>query len=419
MGNTQADRRVHGESGKRVKVPRLASAIGVVLLLSAALAAAATYTRTITARCVHAVAGQMFAHKNQGAALQRAAFQQPDLLPIYGSSDLNVRNRYHASALFRSYPTGFAVFPVGNLGSSNLIWLQALAAVGSDLRGKRVVVSLSARSFTDEMADRHAYAANFSRLHASALAFSTDLSFAVKRGAARRMLAYPQTLARDPLLRFALERLADGSLTSRIAYYVSLPLGKLQNVVLRLQDDWETFVFLRAQSGLSGEARHSAVLDWTDLLHRAEQETRLQANNNQLGFENALWTRLAPEIAGQKGLSKVEPVQTNLERSEEWTDLELLLRAVRGLGGEPLILSIPMKGAYYDYLGIPFSTRRIYYERLRRLAKTHGILAVDFADHDSDTYFTIDAGLHLSDSGWIHYDRALDAFFHGRSPDDA
>ena len=399
-----------------MKTARLVSAAAAALLLGAALATATIYARRMETRSVHAVAPQMFGQKNQGVALQRAAFRQPDLLPIYGSSDLNVRNRYHASALFRDYPTGFTVFPVGNVGSTSLIWLQALAAVGADLHGKKVAVSLPARSFMNDMVDSHAYAANFSRLQASAFTFSTRLSFAVKQGAARRMLQYPATLANDPLLTFALEQLAAGSVSSRVLYYASVPLGTLHNVVLRLQDDWATLVFLRAQLGWGPVPRRGAPLDWTDLLSRAEQEAQRKADNNPFGFDNAFWTANAPEIALQKGMYPPEAVQRSVERSAEWTDLDLLLRVVRELGGDPLILSMPMNGVYFDYLGVPLPTRRAYYERLRELAKAHGVPAIDFADHDSDKYFTVDSGLHLSAKGWVYYDHALDAFFHGQPP---
>src|SRR5262249_45216836 len=129
VGDAEPDHRVHGEPGERVKHPRLWAAAAAILLSVGGLGAAALYVRRIEERYVHSVAAQMFAQKNQGVALQRAAFRQPDLLPFYGSSDLNVPDRYHASALFRNYPTGFTVFPVGNPGSTSLIWLQALAAV--------------------------------------------------------------------------------------------------------------------------------------------------------------------------------------------------------------------------------------------------------------------------------------------------
>ena len=107
-----------------------------------------------------------------------------------------------------------------------------------------------------------------------------------------------------------------------------------------------------------------------------------------------------------------------LQRSAEWIDLDLLLRAIGDLGGEALILSIPMNGAYFDFLGVPSAARHTYYERLRELAKVHGVSVLDFADHDSDKFFTVDPSFHLSGRGWVYYARALDAFFHDRKPAD-
>jgi D-alanine transfer protein len=382
----------------------------------AGVAAAARYAHQIEQRHVHAVAPQMFAQKNQGVALQRAAFRAPDLLPLYGSSDVNVPNRFHASALFRDYPTGFSVFPVGAAGSTNLIWLQALAAVGSAVRGKKVAVSLSARPFMTDRVDQHVYAASFSHRHASALAFSSELSFAVKQSAARRMLEYPTTLTGAPVLRFALERLADGSFASRMLYYLSMPLGKVQNGVLRLQDAWETIVFLRAQLGLGPVRREPASLDWVHLLRRAEQDSESKAGNNPFGFESAFWARHAPDIAMQKGIYASRAVRHDMERSAEWADFELLLRTIAELGGEPLILNIPMNGAYYDHLGVPWSTRSAYYEKLRAVTGTYGVRLVDFAERDADKYFTVDSSPHLSGKGWMYFNSALDAFYHDRQP---
>src|SRR5947207_2065990 len=418
MGHAEADRRLHHEPADCMSSPRLLSAGAAGVLFATTLSAVTLYARRMETRYVHTLAPQMFLQKHQGVALQRVAFRQADLLPIYGSSELNLRNPYHPSAFFREYPTGFGVFPVGNVGSTSLIWLQALAGVGSDLRGKNVVLSLPPGWFMNEAVDPHAYAANFSHVQASELVFSTQLSFAVKQAAAHRMLAYPDTVAKDPLLRFALERLADASLGSRILYYAALPLGKLHNLALRVQDDWETLLFLHAQLGLNSVQRQRRDVDWTSVLSRAQHEAQRKAGGNPFGFENAFWTERAPEIARQKGLYPPQAVLGSLERSAEWGDLDLLLRVIGELGGKPLILSMPMNGAYYDYLGVDAETRRVYYDRLRDLAGAHAVPVIDFRDHDSDKFFVMDTAFHLSDSGWTYYDRVLDAFFHGQPADN-
>ena len=130
MGYAEADRCLHYEPADCMKSPRLLSAATAGVLFATALSVATLYARRMEMRYVHTLAPQMFLQKHQGVALQRVAFRQADLLPIYGSSELNLRNPYHPSAFFREYPTGFTVFPVGNVGSTSLIWLQALAGVG-------------------------------------------------------------------------------------------------------------------------------------------------------------------------------------------------------------------------------------------------------------------------------------------------
>lgn len=398
----------------RLRVAAVAAAVALVMA-----AGAVEYARRVEARAVHPLAAQMFPQKTRGTALQLAAFRQSDLLPVYGSSELNVPNPYHASALFRAYPQGFTVFPVGDAGSTSLIWLQALAAVGTGLHGKKVALCVSPRSFLTPMADRHAYAGNFSPLHAYETVFSARLGFAVKQAVARRMLQYPATFADDRLLAFALDRLADGSALSRMLYYASWPLGRLHAVALRLGDHWETLTFVQAQQGLHSLPRQAAGLHWPTLLRQAEGDAARAAGRNPFGFEGRFWSTHAAEIARQKGAYASSGDHGVFAASAEWADLDLLLGLIRQLGGQPLLLSAPMNATYYEYLGIPQPARQAFYERLRALAVRHRVTVTDFADHENDTHFTVDPAAHLSSKGWVYYNRALDAFFRDGSGDDA
>ncbi|MCL5025879.1 MAG: D-alanyl-lipoteichoic acid biosynthesis protein DltD [Chloroflexi bacterium] len=401
-----------------MRAHHLAPALLALTLFSASLVGGAAYARDLEGRYIHAIAPQTFSLKNQGTALQDEAFRQPDLLPIYGSSELNIADPYHGSELFRSYPTGFTIFPVGKAGTTDLIMLQDLAAIGSDLRGKKVAISLSPPWFFGAMVGQDAYAGNFSRLHASELAYSTEISFDVKQDAARRMLQYPKPLEADPLLKFMLERLADGSPLSRVCYYALLPLGKVQTLVLQLQDHWETFSYIQDQKGgrhpLDPDVSHeAATLDWSALLQKAEREQLQHADNNPFGFDNQAWVnRLRPDVVKQKSSRNDTQFLKNLGQSAEWTDLDLLLRGLRDLDAQPLILSMPIQGKYYDYTGVSARARQAYYDKLRQVVEPYGVPVLDFADHDGDKYFLIDPGAHVSREGWIYYDQALDAFYH-------
>ena len=177
---------------------------------------------------VRASAPELFSLKNQGLAFQRVAARSPYVLPLYGSSELTavlVPERAHI--FFRTAPTGFQVSPVGAGGANSLIMLQKIAALGTDLRGKKVAISLSPGWFLKPGPGwLQGYKGNFSLMAASEMAFGTALDFELKRDIASRMLKFPGTLENSPLLEFALKRLASGRWLDRLIFCALWPIGK-------------------------------------------------------------------------------------------------------------------------------------------------------------------------------------------------
>ncbi len=376
---------------------RLVAATLATLVACGALEGGVLYARRVEDRYVRSLAPLPFEYREHATALQAADLRQPDLLLFYGSSELTIPNPFHASEVFRAYPTGFTVFPVGQGGTTSLIMLQQLAALGSAVRDKRVVISLSPPWFYSRlMASPDFYGANFSRLQAYALVFSRALGFEVRQGAARRMLQYPRTLTADPFLTLALQTLADGSAAGRVLYCALWPLGKLQEQVMRLQDHWETVGLIRGQRGLPRRvARVPGALDWSALLGDTERILEEQA---------------ATSSGRLRGI--FSPYR--LQQSAEWADLEHLLEGMRELGARPLVMSMPIAGMFYDAVGISREVRTtLYYDRLRQLAQRHGFPVIDFQDQDEQPGFLDGVGGHLSPKGWVYYARALDGFYHG------
>ena len=410
------DGRISGAPARAAKGRHLRAALAAVVLVALALAGGASYADRTETRYIHALAPDLSQQKGLGSALPIAAFRQPDLLPVYGSSELDhYLGPYHASELFRTYPSGFTIFPIRKDGTAALTLLQDLAGVGPDLRGKKLVISLSLTWFIfGDAASPEYYAGNFSRLHAGQLAFSTDLSLDLKHDAATRMLQFPATLEQDPLLKLGLETLADGSVWSRGLYYLLLPLGKLQNLVLRLQDHWETLTYIRQRPDLSPEVpRQARPLDWPSLLAGAEREARQAADSNRFGFENPYWQAYGDKLTQQKSQHSDPTFLRAVRQAVGWADFDLMLRALRELGARPLILSAPIKGLYYDYWGVSGPARRAYYQRVRELVAARDLQSVDFAEFDLDPYFVGDYRSHLSAKGWAHFAQAMDAFQHG------
>ena len=211
------------------------------------------------------------------------------------------------------------------------------------------------------MAWADGYAGNFSPLHAGELAFNTRLSLQLRQDAARRMLQYPETVANRPLLRFALENMADGSPLSLACYEAVLPLGIVHNAILRNADHWNVVYYLwkhpiRTSSPIS--PRSGQPLDWPKLHRQADALYRAHSNNNEFGLDNEQWDReLRQEMVRQKNTRSKESFLRTLQVNQEWVDLELLLRELTELGARPLLLSMPLHGGWYDQLGITYAAR--------------------------------------------------------------
>jgi D-alanine transfer protein len=402
-----------------IKFNHLAAACTALALVTASILAGLIYAQWIESRYIHAIAANVTDQMTIGEAFLQQAVRQPDLLLVIGSSELLAENGpYQANHFFQTYPTGFDTFVVARAGLTSLNMAQDIAAAGPDLRGKKVVISFTPSMFSPQAAQEGTYPGNFSRLHALEFAFDSRLSWDLKRSAALRMLQYPETVEKDLVLRLALRALSSGSRRNRLLYYALLPIGKLETWALRLQDHWEAVSFIWGNAQLiSDPQRQPASIDWMALAAQAKIETQAQSDNNPFGFDNEVFLRKygvvnAPKKPGSADASFVN----KLKASTEWEDLDILLRTLRELGLQSLVLSRPYSGLYYNNGGISIKGRTVFYDMLKKRAVSYGIPVIDFRQYDGELYFNRDATSHTSPMGWVYVNQALDAFFHEGTP---
>ncbi len=394
--------------------PHLVGALLVAVLLACGSTLAVRYAVGVETRYVHVLAPQIFTLKLHGTALQTRAFQQPDLLPVYGSSELFFGGDapQHANNFFASYPTGFGVFSVGRGNTSYLIQAQNIAAVGGDLRGKKAVVLLQTDFFHRNLVTPASYAGNFSQLQAYEAVFGDTLSLTFKRQLATRMLDYPDTLANDALLRRGAQESAQEGPLHAAVFDALLPLGRATLTMLRLQDHWQTLQYIQSQAGLQPDiSRTARQIDWDALARSTEAGYKDQANNNSLGVNNKRWLEDVRD--------SLAPLRTNdtvfkdrVGTNKEWGDLELLLDELRERGAEVELVILPFPGRFYDAIGTTHATRQMYYEIARGIAQRAGARIADLSAHEYDQYFYLDPSGHPSPVGWAYVDQVLDSFYH-------
>jgi D-alanine transfer protein len=375
-------------------------AVGLVLVLGTI---AGMLTLRLEKRQIHAVALESSDYKDQSIVWQRAAMAEPDILPIYGSSELAKHFGNEPQRFFASYPTGFAVSPVGRGGCTSLILAQKIAAAASTApRQRKLAVSLSPSWFFQTQTHHRWYAGNFSAAQASALIFSPRLSLDLKRDFARRMLDYPESMERAPLLSFAVQRLAGQRWTDAALYRVVTPLARVQEALAGIIDH---FVFgwhiLHDHNLPDVPPRSLAPLHWEEIL--------ADGGGKRTVARDAHEKVTLPYFIGNRTFVHI------LEKSREWDDLELLLRVAHELDLDPLLLSIPIDYPYYEKAGVTRASLDQYVQHLHALARRYDVALIDFAEHEDDSAFFADHHDHLSARGWLYVNRALDFYYHGSS----
>ena len=379
----------------RSLAPHLSSALIACALTAAILCGGRLLAMHLEERTIHSTAPRDFFIKNQGLAFERAAARAPDILLLYGSSELIDPIPNRASDFFSREPTGFEVCPVGKAGTTSLTILQKLGALGSVLHGRKIAISLSPSSFLTPALKPDFYAGNFSLAAANGTLFGNALDLNLKTEIAKRMLQFPDTLGKDGLLRLAATCLASGSPLDRVVLMAMWPLGKLQNIILDLQDHFEVLVYI-----LSGGKPVPSRL-------RPPSSHRVHLHKATAGEgREAMMTESLDAIHPAKDAAFRARVAT----ASEWADLDLLFRTLTELHARPLILSMPIDA--YIAPGVSRSAHEVYYDRMREVARRYHFPLVEFEDHDADPTFLIARREHPTPKGWMYYNRALDNFFH-------
>ncbi len=389
-------------------MPHLFSGLIASCLIAAVLVGTEMVAVHLERATIRSTAPELFSLKNQGLAFQRAAARAAYVLPFYGSSELTaVRVPERAHIFFRTAPTGFQVSAVGKGGANSLIILQKIAALGSDLRGKKVAVSLSPGwLLTPGSWWLEWYRGNFSPMAASEMAFGTALDFELKRDIASRMLKFPSTLKNSPFLEFALKLLASGRWLDRVLFCVLWPIGKAHTTMLELQDHFAALNYIRLKIK-PASARRLETLDWPKLI----------ASVGGMNSTNAVKVPItsSPKEEANRGPGDIT-FRNNMNTSPGWINLELLLRTLARVQAQPVVLSMPIPGNFYDQKGVSRAAREDYYVKLRTLVQSYHFPLVEFREHDEDPAFLYLHKSHLTAKGWMYYNRALDDFYHDRLP---
>jgi D-alanine transfer protein len=358
----------------------------------------------------------------RGLSIQRAALGRPDVMMLFGSSELALSSPLRADRFFRTAPTGFTVATVAETGTPVLMTIQNLAALGDALRGERVAVFLTADMFTFPAEtyplDAKSVAAmrkNYSTLHAAAALFSPSLNAKTKQAIANRLQLVPEVTQGSALVTLAAKLLSDPTPAHRAAYAMIYPLGRFLTGALTMQDrivvleEW-----VRSPKPPRAPTHKSEMIDWNALRMRADSMARRRSTNNPYGYDDSLFAKFGTtSLRKIPGTRPDSLVRAGMRTAQGWRELDLLIDVLNQYGAKPLFILGPYKGPWEAIKGTSHAMRQEAYVAVQAHARQRGAQLLIFEEYDEDLYFLIDRS-HPSPKAWAIYDEIIDEFYHDR-----
>lgn len=392
----------------------LVAAAAAVALALAAATALTIASRIVVARRMPQIAAARYTQKTRGLVIQHAALERPDMLAVFGSSEIERGSAFHPRDVFRDAPTGFSVMTVAGPGVVLNETAQSIAALGSRLRGRRVVVSLSPEMpFQGPDVNVPRYAGNFSPLQLLSALLSSDTTPVLRQRIARRALGYPTTLRRDHVLAAFAHAAAGTSWSSRAAYGVLWPVAHLRRLLLQTEDSALVLAHYARDRSTPRAHKPPHAIDWQHLRAEADRLERNGSSANPWHVDNKWYQRNVKWVDEQRSAWTDARFRAGIDSSQFWEDLDVTCQLLTQLGAKPLLISMPYNGPLWDYRGVPAATRALYYAKVRSIAGRYDIPTFLLDDHEYDDYFWFDLWSHFNSRAWLLFDERIDAFYHG------
>ncbi|MCY9111368.1 D-alanyl-lipoteichoic acid biosynthesis protein DltD [Bacillus atrophaeus] len=374
--------------------------LAFILFVGAVAVPASWLTRFIPDKRVEESATALNPNMFQGLYLQNKMLEEQKYLPIYGSSELSRLDKFHPSNYFQVNNQGFTPYLVGKGGSQSLIHAINFAAHADQLKGKKLVFIVSPQWFTKHGSDEQHFAPNYSALQGLDLAFNDTIDPAVKKQMMKRMLHY-KAVTNDAVLSELYQAMLQGQ-----TWKVNLlkPAAKSYYSLLQKKD----LYYSMAES--EGPKRHvsESVKDkpWSVLKQEADKMGEDHSRSNVFHIDDPSYRKLKHKVLKVKDRNK----HRTYAKSPEFGDFELMLDILKDAGAEPMFVSIPVNGKWYDYTGFPKNGRTDYYKKVKKQIEAKGFQVADLSGHEYDPYFMKDT-IHIGWKGWVYVDKAIEEFY--------
>lgn len=325
-----------------------------------------------------------------------------DNILVFGSSEFGhgTKTKYYPKNMFED--DDFDMVVVGAGYYQSLSHAITLGSIAKDIPNKKVVLILSPQWFRETGVLPEAYASRFSEDNFISMLQNDSLSDSTKEYVINRtntLLTGDQTTL-NRVKTYERVLFYDNASVEDQIYY-----GLYSNFIK------EKSLFTVAKASLMCREKRShhipnglgKIHNWEKYQEEAASEGKEATNNNDFHVLNSYYTNhLEPEL----GARKDSGLNSSYCTSPEYDDLRCFLDMCDELGVEPLLVSIPVNGWWYDYTGFSKSDREQYYQNIRDIAAEYDVELADFSGDEYTEYFLEDT-IHIGWKGWVSVNESI------------
>lgn len=276
-------------------------------------------------------------------------------------------------------------------GYCQSLWHAIFAgSIEQGLENRNVALIISPQWFVAEGVGSEAFSSLFSQKEMQAFLENPDISQNTKD----KVLARVAGLLADPT---PVNRMVSNDLLDRFDSAINT----------RVVNTKTSYAAIKNASKFSGPEVEKTLdyrtIDWGAWLARAGAEGEVACTNNGFGIYDEYYTTYCANTAPGSFAG------TDYTVSPEYDDLQLFLDVCRETGLNPLVVSVPLNGAWADYTGVSQEMRDGYYANIRALCSENGAACADLSVYEGEKYFIGDA-MHLGWKGWVRVEKAICEF---------
>lgn len=283
---------------------------------------------------------------------------------------------------------------------------MSIGALSNNIKNNKVVLIISPQWFTEAHLSSDIYSSRFSEANYIEFLKNKNISKENKMKVAERL---ESLLTSDPTELEKINKYEDIYLYHNDVNPINFLKIKIYDGFINLKNNYNlTKEFKNINNSINYNNYVDAnEINYNKLLEKAESIAKIQCTTNEFGIsDNYFNTYVKDNLESRKNSEQ----NSSYVKSKEYDDLQLFLDICKDLKIEPLLISVPVNGRWYDYTGFSKEDRNQYYQNIRDIASKNNVELADFSDKEYELYFLKDI-MHLGWKGWVYLDEAIYNFY--------